>query len=254
MPREPMTIPKKTERHLAVVDPPETNPIPQPSVMTEQLVAATHRLGKSTGALKLVLRPIRADLAQEIARLELLRTQQAPGWESKQLLGICDRGVAAVVQFIETLTTARALLAECGPLLEGAEQHAQHRRETASMALDIDILETYTDSLTKTKRGWRDLNQVVTESSTWEPIARVAVGRLFRATASVVREADLVRITAELERVRARTAEIRTTPSPVDGDLTRLQALVEHLVGSPLPVPKLTWPASTDPFSPPALQ
>jgi hypothetical protein len=246
-----MTVPKPPK--LIVVDAPGTNPLPEPQVALQRLTHITHELGAAFGGLKTAIRPIKGDLDVEITRLESLRKQQPPLWESKMLLKGCDAAVSAVSLFLGTLEQARTLRDDLGPLLDLAEQHVEVRRDEATVAADIDGLELYVAQLKRAKRAFTELAGFLTETEQWEAIARVATGRLFRATQRVVQDYELLRIQAALESLKAQVQRLKTAESPVAPDLTRLHGLVEQIVGQPLPLMTITWPESNNPLAGPTL-
>ena len=246
-------ITPKPPKHLVVVEPPSTNPLPEPVIALRRLTHVTHELGSAFGGLKTVIRPIKGDLDAEIARLELLRRQQPPLWEAKMLLKGCDQTITSVGLFLDALAQARTLRDELGPLLDLAERHVQVRRDAASVASDIEDLEIYVGELRRTRRAFGELSTLLTETEQWEAIARVATGRLFRATQRIVQDYELLRINAALASFTAQVARLRTVDSPVAPELSRLHGVAEGIVGQPLPLMTITWPESNDPFAGPTL-
>lgn len=222
--------------------------------MTARLLAVTNTLGGSFGTLKVAIRPVKGDLAKEIARLEGEWKSQPPLWEAKVLLKQAKSIVGAVDQFISDLGTAKALVLECQPLLTAAEQHLHVRRESAQMGADIELLEAYTPELRKAARACGELGVLVADAESWEAIARVSAGRNFRAVAKVVRDYELLKVKAALESFRAQVERLRTAPSAIDADLTQLHGLTEPIVSQALPLLHFRWPEHpADPFTPPEL-
>jgi hypothetical protein len=129
------------------------------------------------------------------------------------------------------------------------------RRDQASVASDIEGLEIYVGQLRRTKQAFGELHNLLAETQNWEAIARVATGRLFRATQRIVQDYELLRINAALASFKAQLARIRTVESPIAPELTRLHGVAESIVGQPLPLMALTWADSNgDPFAGPVLQ
>jgi len=249
--REMMTVPKPK---LVVVELPATNPLPEPDVAAQKMQFTSQLLGRAFGALKQVLRPIKGNLEVEIDRLRLEWKQQAPLWESKMLLKACDQAVSTVIEFLSTLALGVKMRQELGPIIDLAERHVQVRREEAAVMSDIENIDQYMAQLRRARRTWGELATLTTECQNWEAIARVSVGRLFRATQTVVMDYELLRVNAALEVTKATLTKLRTADSPIASDLSRLHGQSVEILGEPLPLLTLTWPASNgDPFAGPTL-
>jgi len=245
--------PPNVRRTVTDARPIVENPVPEPLRTVKHVVDVTRQLDAAAHAMKMNTREIAGDLRAEEDRLRLYARQQPPGWEAQRIVQLTDQAIEAIGGFVGLVTEARGIIDELGPALDAASERLAADRAAAPNIHLLERLDLYAADLEKARRAWDDLLRPTEEYEAWVPTARVSAGRIARAAARVSREYIVAGLTGRLKALTIELENIRAAPMPSDAKIRVTLARASALVKTALPVPGITWPASTDPFAGPEL-
>ena len=250
---------------LAVVDPPDVNPIPEPKLLVSHFMSTAKTLASAFAAAYDSIKPVQADQEQETARIRGLLQSHGPDWTfsttgmtypvSRRLSQLSGQAIYAVGAYVHALTEAERLLNETGPLIELAESFHTKERTKASMLSHLELLEVYFNDFQKLKQERSKLLGLVTTDYLKrlpEALAVRAVTRLLRAVVNVALEHDQGVDQAALTKLQRQVESIRNTPYPMNEEFQRQVELLTPLLGEgeTLALPKKIWTESADLFAP----
>lgn len=231
-------------------------PAPVPAPVTPQdLSHALTWIQSVTEALRTQGERIRGRLrecpptqAEQDARVRTFLEQAEPGYELKQLTSHARTTYQAWRDFDGAREAARQAREDSLGLLARAKESLLQQQPHDVRAMEqADVLR---QSLHPVSFATSRLNQELEATHSLAPVARECVLRLVHAAGVVGRQWQVEQATARLTRLRQVAETIRaSTDEDRLGDLT---TLVAEQCGTPLPIPRITWPP--DLFTPPTLQ